>query len=546
VTLQPGESRWVPVIISAADEGVLQAVNARGFLSWLLESQRYYRGMLGRLRTPAEPYLAEFYERSVMQGLQCLAESGTGAIVGGSWGGYATRLNWTKDIYHSALPFMTLDPALGEKVIAWFDLHGVRPVRTALRELPETKTLELPGGVSHSVGLSVAAPLLAGVLYDHTGDAGPFLRHPEWKANWARVLDAVLATRRDPDIWLVPTHFVSDGAVLADYHTGSNVCLWRALSGYARLLGEVWKDAPGAKRYGAAAAKVKAALLEKTVVAGPAGRQFIEATWRDGRPPTMESDGEESDTTLMPYFGFLPYDDEAYLNYMQFSMSAANPRFTPELGSLTWESSIPSTAPGYSKGLCAGLDRESLFGDQGFFTNLRRVTDADGCLWWWPYGSGAFTRSKPGRAAYLYVGKSGWSASVNALLISSRFLGVSYDAPRREFRFAPLAATGDFTWQDLPMGNEHFDVAYTRTPSGARAIINNRNEHALTLEATLPVAGLKPPFIVTVNGRPENGVRAVKSYGQDAIHVSCPVGARKTVELEIDHATPASTDVGAN
>ena len=56
--------------------------------------------------------------------------------------------------------------------------------------------------------------------------------------------------------------------------------------------------------------------LQKTVISGPFGPQFIEGDFRDGHAPQMISDGEESDTTLMPYYGFLPYDDATYLNYM--------------------------------------------------------------------------------------------------------------------------------------------------------------------------------------------------------------------------------------
>jgi hypothetical protein len=534
VKLQPGESRWVSVIVCAPDEGVVRDVNKRGTINCLLESQHYYRRLLGHLTTPAEPFLAEFYERSVMQALQCLAESANGRIAGASWGSFpVTRLNWTKDMYYSALPFTALDPALAVKMILWFDTYGVRPESMVLRNDANSEPSELLQPVSHSVSLSVAAPLMAGVFFDRTGDPAPILQHPEWKANWARILDTVLATRKDADTWLFPTRFISDGTVSGDYHTGSNVCVWRALTAYARLLAEVWNDPVSARRYIEAAEKVKASLLARTVIAGPFGRQFIEATWRDRRPPKMVSDGEESDTTLIPFYGLLPYDDEIYLNYMRFSMSPYNVNYTRELESLSWESSIPSTAPGYSKGLCAGLDRESLFSDQGFFTTLRRVTDADGSVWWWPYGSGSFNRSKPGRASYLDVGKSAWSASVNALLIQSRFLGISYDAPRRELRFKPLTATGNFTWQDFPEGNDRFDVSFAETTSCTSATIGNLNNHSVTLDATLPVARLNSPFTTTVNGLAEKRAEVTRSFGQDAIHIFCTVDAKKTVELRI-------------
>jgi hypothetical protein len=531
VTLQPGESCWVPAIICTLDEGVVQAVNARGTAAWLVESQHYYRGLLGRLNTPDEPFVSEFYERSVMQALQALVESASGRIAGANWGSVPpTRMIWTKDMFHAGLPFMTLDPTLAGKIIQWFDTYGVRPEGTVLRGDQFPKDGELVGGVNHSVSLSIAAPLMAGILYNQTGDAALFRQHPEWKTNWAGVLDAVLASRQDKDVWLFPTRYISDGPVSGDFHAGSNVCVWRALTAFARLLAEVWNDPAAARRYADAADKVKAALLDKCVITGPFGKQFIEATWCDGRPPKWESDGEESDTTLMPFYGFLAYDDATYLNYMKFSMSTNNVKFTPALNCLAWEESVPSTAPGYSKGLCAGVDRESLFGENGFFTTLRKVTDADGSVWWWSYGSGKNVKPKLVRA-YMDIGKASWAAGVNGILIPSRFLGVSYDAPRREIRFAPLAAMGNFSWQDFPIGNDRFGISYETGSSGIHATFENLNDHLVTIEATLPVGNLNPPFSVTANGQPVKQVQSVKYLGQAAVRLSCPVAGKKTVEF---------------
>jgi len=533
VSLKAGETRWVPLVICALDEGVVRAVNTRGTAAWLRESQGYYRSLLGRLRTPAQPFVAEFYERAVMQALQALGESGQGRIAGANWGSVPpTRMIWTKDMYYASLPLMTLDPDLAAKLIRWFNDYGVRPEGVVLRgdQRRYPTPGEFAGGVNHSLSLSVAAPLLAGIYYDRTGDAALFREHPQWKSEWMRLMDKVLASRCDPEVWLFPTRFISDGPVSGDFHTGSNVCVWRALVALARLLAEPWNDPKGARRYATAAENVRAAVLDKCVIDGPFGKQFIEATWRDGRSPKMESDGEESDTTLMPFYGFLAQDDPAYVNYMRFSLSTNNVKYTPALNCLAWEESVPSTAPGYNKGLCAGINRESLFGERGFFTTLRAVTDADGSVWWWSYGDAKHLQLQ---RAYWGIGKSGWAAGVTATVIPSRFIGARYDASRREFRFAPMAALGDFAWANFPQGKERFSVSFKSVPDGLVATLANPNPHPLRLEATLPAEGLREPWRVTANGRPVTGVKIVEYMSRKAALITLPVGARETLELDL-------------
>ncbi len=159
----------------------------------------------------------------------------------------------------------------------------------------------------------------------------------------------------------------------------------------------------------------------------------------------------------------------------------------------------------------------------------------DGSVWWWSYGSGKKSQPKLQRA-YWDIGKSGWAAGVNDIVIASRFFGVSYDAPHREFRFMPLAAMGTFSWQDFPLGYDRFSVSYEMGASGGHASFANHNEHPVILEATLPVPGLKAPAIATVDGQPVNDVKFVRYLGNDAVHFSFPIAAHKKVELQVTAA----------
>jgi hypothetical protein len=282
--------------------------------------------------------------------------SGSGKLAGSNWGSYpATRQIWTKDCFYSCLPLMALEPALAQKMILWFHEFGVR-------QPGEIVT----GGLNHSISLSVASVMLAGLYYDQTGDKTFFTQHPELRAAWGKLLDELVATRQEPDVWLFPTQYISDGKLDCDWHCGSNIAVWRALKSYARLLAEVYGDARRANDYAALADKVRDAILKKTAITGPFGRQFIEGVNRNGKVPRMTSDGEESETTLMPFYGFLPYDDATYRNYMHFSVSTHNAQYNATFHSIDWGPGVPATAPGYNKGLCFGTDRDSLFGDHGY------------------------------------------------------------------------------------------------------------------------------------------------------------------------------------
>ena len=467
--LAVGERLWLPTVLYMPGDTALAEVNAKGTLAWLRESGAYYRRVLGRLETAGDPFLAEFFERQALQALQSIAVSPAGALAGTNWGSYpATREIWMKDAYYSCLPMVPMDLSLAPAIIRWFSEHGVRPKGTLVE-----------GGLNHSLSLSVAGVVLAGLYYERSGDRAFFVAHPELKRRWDDLLEQMIASRAEGDRWLFRSRYISDGALEGDYHTGSNVVAWRALTAWSRLLGEVFGDTSRARRYAGVAEKVRAALLATTVIDGPFGRQFIEGVDESGKPPRMISDGEESDTTLMPVYGLLPYDDENYLNTLRFAMSEHNEAYHPGVRAIAWAGKpdtpladrVPSTAPGYLKGIALASTPEALFSEHGYYTEVRRVTDADGSVFWRPYGWNSnppkWDYDRPVRMAV--PGKSGWFAGVHTALFISRYLGVSYDAPRRVLAFAPSPLLGDrFRWSDFPTGNDHFSVSYERESSAVK------------------------------------------------------------------------------
>jgi hypothetical protein len=510
----------------------LAEVNEKGTLTWLRDSWTYYRRLLGRLETTGDPFPAEFFERQALQALQSIAMSPEGELAGTNWGSYpATRSVWMKDAYYSCLPMVQMDPYLAPPIILWFHQHGVRPKGTLVE-----------GGLNHSLSLSVASIVLGGLYYERTGDRAFFVAHPELKRGWDDLLEEMIASRAEGDAWLFRSRYISDGALEGDYHTGSNVVAWRALAAYSRLLEEVFGDAPRARRYAEVADKVRSAILATTVIDGPFGRQFIEGVDKAGKPPRMISDGEESDTTLMPFYGFLPYDDAAYLHSMRFAMSEHNEAYQPRVRAITWAGRpetpladrVPSTAPGYMKGIAFGSTPEALFGEHGYYTEVRRVTDADGSVFWWPYGWNSnppkWDYDRPVRMAV--PGKSGWFAGVHTALFVSRYLGVSYDAPGRVLRFAPSPLLGDrFRWSEFPMGNDLFTLSYERDGNVVRVSAAGRSSEATRFEATLPVEGLGEAVTVTVDGTKPLESTRLRHLGRESVRVVAEILSGRPITI---------------
>jgi hypothetical protein len=481
VSLAPGTSRWVPVIITDAGSDAVATINAQGTVAWIRDTLTYERRLLGRLTMPDHPWVAAFYERNLLQAQHAIAMDPEGRIAGSNWGSVpVTRMTWTKDFFHAALPLMGQDPAFATDLIAWFDAHGERPPGIVDRADAKPKAGATAGGISHSISLAVAAPLLAGVLYEHTGDAEFLRRHPAWKTHWADVLTRLLATCH-PGSSLMPTRFISDGPVTGAIHVGSNACVAKALAAYARLLREVWQDPVGAKPYADAATKM-VAELKQLAPTGP----WHEAYGVDGTSAGAVSDGEESDTTLMPFYGLLTQDDPTWQATMAFAASPANTKFTANLHAIAWEGSVLATAPGYNKPLAAATGTDALFGEHGAFTELRRQADGDGSLWWWPYGMNKNPVYGEVQRAFMGIGKAAWFSGAYATLFPNRFLGLRWDAPTATLILHPRPELGRITWEDLPLGGSwRVDVATT----GSDLTVRNRSAGALSVNGTAIPAG---------------------------------------------------------
>ena len=458
--LRPGEGAWVPLTVAAHDNTTALAdIGKRESIAWLRETCAYWRRVTGEFSMPGDPFTAELLTRSTVLSLQTAALDDKGNVAGVVSGAYPFQVGDNfRDFYYAILAASERDPDLLRPVIPWFARYAARPADA-----------KFPGGISHSLGNTLNAVMLAGLYYDSTADREFLNSNPELVQTLTGLLEQVIASRKADGPWLFPSRYVSDGKSLGDYHTGSNVCAWRSFKAWARILDECGEDRTTAARYRKIADQIEADLDQHNIIEGPFGRQYIEGTDADGTVPVMIHDGEETDTTLMPFYGYCRRGEPAYENYMRFAASTYNVAFNPETRGIVWESYGPSakvkpqgwlaagaTFPGYLTALAGCTSRQSLRGKGGYLNEVRRLTDVNGTWWWWPYG----TAAKRGQNLHRELFASGWAEGEFSVLLPANFLGLEYDAPRREFHFAPLPAIGDFAWNDFPMGTDHFSVSF--------------------------------------------------------------------------------------
>ena len=457
--LKPGNKICFPVLLANPDDrATLASLMQKDVAFWLKETFAYWQRVTGHFTMPGDPFTAELFTRMTVASLQTGALNSKGEPAGVLFGTYPfNELDNFKDSYYAILPATQRDPIMLQPFIAWFAKYATRPLEP-----------KYPGGITNSLGNTLNSVLLAGLYYQTTGDSNFFKDRPKLIKSLNIILQQVIASRKVPGPWLFPSFFISDGKSLGDYHTGSNVCAWRAFESFARILEEVFDDKTTASRYHEIAAHIKTDLDQNNIMDGPFGPQFIEGRDADGSVPAMIHDGEESDATLMPFYDYCTFNFPPYKNFNRFAKSTHNASFNPETQGIVWEYYGPrakvqpaggfmadATFPGYITCLAGCTDTESLKGSNGCLNEIRRLTDVNGMWWWWPYKRGA-TRGNVQR----YPFECGWAEGEFGVFYPCNFLGLSYDAPTYTFLFSPPSTTGDFNWSDFPMGFDTFSLHY--------------------------------------------------------------------------------------
>ena len=501
-SLDPGESRWIPAVIARMPgEETMGEIAGRSSLRWFNETWAFFGGMVGHLEIPDDPFTADFFQRMVNQCFGGVCLDGDGEVVGANWASYPpTKQVWMKDMGYTVMPSSLFDPELFKKCLLWFTPRSLRSLGDKSFE-----GFPLGGGVNYSICNALTPVTLAGLYYQATGDGSFFESHPEVLERCLSLLEELLASRSEGP-YLFDSVWISDGPSRGDYHTGSNVVAWFSFHVAGIMCAEVLGDDGKAGRYADIAERIRADLNSRCIAEGPMGAQYTEGVNIDGTA-IFDHDGEETDTTLMPFYGFTSYDDPAYQNHMRVAMTPANCYYTPHTDGIedsTWidpvdNPGIDATFPGYMTGLAGVATREEWNGEEGRMTVIRRLADADGAIWWWPYKYGKVVRAFEIEGTN--VGKSGWSASVFIMHFVSQILGLKYDGRNRHITFKPFSPAGDFEWSEFRLGNGSFSVGFTRGRGVRSCYVENRNNFEIETEVELILeAGIEKSRVEVTGG----------------------------------------------
>ncbi len=125
---------------------------------------------------------------------------------------------------------------------------------------------------------------------------------------------------------LFPSMFISNGDSRGHFHTGSNVLAWYAISGMSRIAREVYREPGLAEKWASTADRMRTDIFKYCTGEGPLGKQFFEGVF-DDHIYVPGHDGEESDTNLMPFYGFCAADEPMLRRHAKLALTPMNPYY---------------------------------------------------------------------------------------------------------------------------------------------------------------------------------------------------------------------------
>lgn len=471
---------------------------------WLKATLDYYQQIFGQLKLP-DQRLTHLLNRAIYQSLGAFGADPAGNSVGSHWGTYpATAQIWHKDMFYSALTSVFFDPKLCQKQILWFTKYGVR-----------FKSQKFKGGIEHSLSNSVAAIVLAGLYYELTNDLDFFKKNPLVLQTAKQIIDQEVAQVKPDEPMLFHSTWISDAYSLGKYHTGSNICFWKACQALGNIYHGLHQNQLS-QIYGDLANTIRTTILQTMTFKGPFGEQFLEGVGdqkkdyyavshyqkpildqgliflsdviKAGQIDLKMHDGEESDTTLIPLYHFLSREDPRYQNSMKFAASSYNPTFDRGIKGIRWGQKSGATFPGFITVLMGSFSDSKALAKQ--FEELLHLADLDGSWWWWPYRLN-------GQVGEVYrdvgCGKCGWASGTFVSLLITQYLGIQIK--NNVMVIKPLKEV-TYDWQQVHLGNLFFNLNVT----SKQIRIKNLAPNPFTIQLALGQAQeLRPGQEITFN-----------------------------------------------
>jgi hypothetical protein len=508
-----------------------QLLRSKSADAWLEQTRRQLVSRVGQLRIPDDTFWPEFLVRMIELCRQPIMYKADGTS-GGTFIGSNLQANemwnanlWMKDCFYEVLPMAMLAPELCADAIPFFLDWGMpeKPYGRGLERFPNAAP------ETHSLSLSLAPFILAGKYYESTGDRAYFKAYPKLLESARHRLQTILASRQDPEVYLFPSMYVSDGDARGDWHTGANLLAWYSFQSMARIAAEAYGDAALAAEWKRVANLIARDIRARCIGPSAKGPRYFEGANRNGTFE-IEKDGEESDMALMPFYGFTTPDDPALIRHHQSGMSTENPLYSKALDAIWWfdNSWHGATFPAWMTALAAVTNETDL---AARLDRIATLADMDGSVWWWAYKYGEKDRKDVVRGPV----KCAWAAGVFVCKFIHDIVGLRVDVPARRVEFRPFHPWPSLSWESCRIGHALFDVAEQKSEGAITATVRNRNAEAYdcVIELTLPPGATMTECLV--NGRPAQGVTTHSRFGRNAIRLTQKVDAGQSLTVTMRH-----------
>ncbi|MGX9799032.1 hypothetical protein ACWYVZ_03020 [Pediococcus acidilactici] len=429
--------------------------------SLIQNSFEYYHNYLGNLKIPELPELGALIQRTDMNAVNSIGYDSEGNVVGANWGtAPVVKRTWIRDMFYSSLPALNFDPELIEKVIKWFMKYEVKNHGTKFR-----------GGIQHSVVNSLNSTILYGLYARHWGEKDSKIKQNIVIDNLVKKVNSLI-DRVDKDHGLIHSEWISDGLAVGEYHTGTQIVLWRAIKDVENFFRSSLNEDKLAEKYKKIAQMLQKNILDKCTTGANNQKSYLEGCnlkdnvnyistdiynkefvdqgltfltrVNDGNKINLHfHDGEESDVTLAPYYGFHNMEDQLYQKSMEYA-GTESPTYSKLSKGISWGNESEATFPGYITVLMGHLHDKDAFRRQ--IIHLFEITDVDGSWWWWPYKRGHGSNDV---VRFNKCGKCGWAAGTFNALAITNILGIKIDVNIPKISIDLNSITPSYEWHNF-------------------------------------------------------------------------------------------------
>ena len=387
--------------------------------------------------------------------------------------------------------------------------------------------------VSFSLYGSTQELIIASDYYLRGGDTA-FFKNEAFRRYTTELITKILETQY-PEATLFPSKNIWDGPSRGDYHTGSNILVWRVLDIFSRIAKDIWKDKITADFWADKALSCKSDILARCIIPGPYGKQFAEGTWKDGAIDNAAKchDGEEVALVQSSFYGFMEQDNQLVINHCRASMTSFNPLYNSTLNAMMWQDAAyfnyGYTFPSWLVLIAGATTKDEMLSGINFWKSM---TDLDGSPWWWPYDAeqtdpAAVNRRKSKfKGGFCDVAKVPYATSVFNTLLINNVIGLSADVQKKKVSFKPFSPWSGFEWKNGRIGNAFFDLKYLDDGSKITATITNRNS-----ESYSGIIGLIVPENKILCNQMPTGER----YGRNYYQIEKTLKPNQTEVVTIDY-----------